>query len=123
MRMDPAIDQLRIDFQPGSLMVLNVILGILMFGVALDIKVERDPRGPASRLNGSSIIALQGHQSLSSGGNLSKIFHIAPISAAADANHRPGQTLLQRKCSIELRDLGQFSRRGAESQRKVGSLC
>ena len=79
MRMDPAIDQLRIDFQPGSLMVLNVILGILMFGVALDIRVERDPRGPASRLNGSSIIALQGTEVLlSSGGNLSKIFHIEP---------------------------------------------
>jgi bile acid:Na+ symporter, BASS family len=50
--MDSAIDQLRIQFEPGSLIVLNIILGILMFGVALDIKVDdfrrlaKAPKGP-----------------------------------------------------------------------------
>lgn len=50
--MDGAIDQLHLNFSPGSLVSLNVILGLLMFGVALDIRVEdfrrilRDPRGP-----------------------------------------------------------------------------
>jgi bile acid:Na+ symporter, BASS family len=50
--MDPAIDQLRIHFEPGSLLVLNIILAILMFGVALDIKVgdfrrlAKNPKGP-----------------------------------------------------------------------------
>ena len=47
-----ALDQLQISFDPRSLLVLNAILGTLMFGVALDIKVAdfrriaRDPRGP-----------------------------------------------------------------------------
>jgi len=48
----PEIDSIRLNFEPQSLVVLNVILGILMFGVALDIKFDdfrrivRDPRGP-----------------------------------------------------------------------------
>ena len=50
--MDSGIDQIRLAFNPASLMVLNIILGVLMFGVALDIKVAdfrriiKDPRGP-----------------------------------------------------------------------------
>jgi len=50
--MEPGIDEIRLAFNPASLMILNVILGVLMFGVALDIKVAdfrriaRDPRGP-----------------------------------------------------------------------------
>lgn len=50
--MEPAVDQLHLNFSPGSLTILNVILGLLMFGVALDIRVDdfrrilRDPRGP-----------------------------------------------------------------------------
>jgi BASS family bile acid:Na+ symporter len=50
--VNPAIDTIRLNFEPESLVVLNVILGILMFGVALDIKFDdfrrivRDPRGP-----------------------------------------------------------------------------
>lgn len=50
--MDAGIDQIHLAFNPASLMILNVILGVLMFGVALDIKVAdfrriaRDPRGP-----------------------------------------------------------------------------
>ena len=50
--MDPAVDQIRLSFDGGSLILLNVILGLLMLGVALDIRVAdfvrivRDPRGP-----------------------------------------------------------------------------
>jgi BASS family bile acid:Na+ symporter len=50
--MNPSIDQLELNFDPGSLLVLNVILAILMFGVALDLRVAdfrrlaKDPRGP-----------------------------------------------------------------------------
>lgn len=50
--MDPAVDQIRLSFDSGSLILLNVILGVLMLGVALDIRVAdfvrivRDPRGP-----------------------------------------------------------------------------
>jgi BASS family bile acid:Na+ symporter len=46
------VDQIRLAFSPSSLMALNVILGVLMFGVALDIRVGdfkrlgKDPRGP-----------------------------------------------------------------------------
>lgn len=63
MNLDPAIDLLRIQFQPASLIVLNAILGILMFGVALDIKLDdfrrlaKDPKGPLLGLGGMAIVA------------------------------------------------------------------
>jgi bile acid:Na+ symporter, BASS family len=47
-----SIDQIKLNFNPGDLLVLNVILGLVMFGVALDLKwedfrrVAREPRGP-----------------------------------------------------------------------------
>jgi len=47
------IDQVELRFDAGSLGLLNVILGFVMFGVALDLKVEhfkralRSPKGPA----------------------------------------------------------------------------
>ncbi len=47
-----AIDQVRLNFNPATLAVLNALIGLIMFGVALDIRVEdfkrvvRDPRGP-----------------------------------------------------------------------------
>ncbi|MCB9640504.1 MAG: bile acid:sodium symporter family protein [Myxococcales bacterium] len=34
------LDQIHLNFNPQSLMVLNVVLGLVMFGVALDLKVE-----------------------------------------------------------------------------------
>jgi BASS family bile acid:Na+ symporter len=46
------IDQVHLNFSPGSLVLLNVVLGFVMFGVALDIRGEdfrrvvRSPRGP-----------------------------------------------------------------------------
>ena len=47
-----SIDQANVQFSPDSLFVLNLILGFIMFGVALELKVEdfqrviRQPRGP-----------------------------------------------------------------------------
>jgi bile acid:Na+ symporter, BASS family len=47
------IDQVELRFDAGSLGLLNVILGLVMFGVALDLKVDdfkralRSPKGPA----------------------------------------------------------------------------
>ena len=46
------IDEIKLAFNPQNLLALNIILGVLMFGVALDIRVAdfvriaRDPRGP-----------------------------------------------------------------------------
>jgi BASS family bile acid:Na+ symporter len=50
--VDPALDAIRLDFDPASLLALNIILALLMFGVALDLRwsdfraVARAPRGP-----------------------------------------------------------------------------
>lgn len=50
--MDFALDAIRLDFEPGKLLALNIILAILMFGVALDLQwkdfqaVARAPKGP-----------------------------------------------------------------------------
>ena len=47
-----AIDQVRLSFDPTSLTVLGGVLGLVMFGVALDLRladfrrVVREPRGP-----------------------------------------------------------------------------
>lgn len=47
-----AVDQVQLNFNAATLTVLNVLIGLIMFGVALDIRVEdfkrlaRDPRGP-----------------------------------------------------------------------------
>jgi bile acid:Na+ symporter, BASS family len=34
-----AVDDVRLNFDPGSLLVLNIALGVIMFGVALDVRV------------------------------------------------------------------------------------
>lgn len=50
--MDYALDAIRLNLEPGNLLALNVILALLMFGVALDLRVEdfravaKAPRGP-----------------------------------------------------------------------------
>jgi BASS family bile acid:Na+ symporter len=51
--MDAAsIDQLRLNFSPQTLTALNVVIGLMMFGMAIDIRVAdfvavaRAPRGP-----------------------------------------------------------------------------
>ncbi len=38
--MNSSIDQVQLQFEASSLIVLNVILGLVMFGVALDLKVS-----------------------------------------------------------------------------------
>jgi len=37
-RMD-AVDQVQLNFNPATLAVLNILIGLIMFGVALDIRV------------------------------------------------------------------------------------
>ena len=50
--MDFALDAIQLDFEPGKLLALNIILAVLMFGVALDLRladfraVLRAPKGP-----------------------------------------------------------------------------
>jgi BASS family bile acid:Na+ symporter len=50
-RVDP-VDSVLLNFNPTTLTLLNVLIGLIMFGVALDIRVEdfrriaHDPRGP-----------------------------------------------------------------------------
>lgn len=47
-----AVDQVQLNFNPTTLALLNALIGLIMFGVALDIRVDdfkrvvRDPRGP-----------------------------------------------------------------------------
>jgi BASS family bile acid:Na+ symporter len=47
-----SIDQVQLNFNPATLTLLNALIGLIMFGVALDIRADdfkrvvRDPRGP-----------------------------------------------------------------------------
>jgi bile acid:Na+ symporter, BASS family len=47
------IDSVRLNFSPGTLLLLNAVIGLMMFGMALDMKLDdfrrvvRSPRGPA----------------------------------------------------------------------------
>ncbi|MCB1174718.1 MAG: bile acid:sodium symporter family protein [Leptospiraceae bacterium] len=47
-----SIDQIALNFNPASLVLLNVVLGLVMFGVALDLRwsafesILKNPRGP-----------------------------------------------------------------------------
>ena len=59
--MDP-VDAAVLNFNPTTLTILNVLIGFIMFGVALDIRVEdfrrilRDPRGPAIGLTAQFLL-------------------------------------------------------------------
>jgi bile acid:Na+ symporter, BASS family len=50
--MENAIDQVMLNFSPQGLLALNIILGLILFGIALDIHVDdfrrvaREPKGP-----------------------------------------------------------------------------
>ncbi len=56
------IDQVALSFDESTLLLLNVLIGLIMFGVALDIRVEdfkrviRDPRGPLIGLGAQFIL-------------------------------------------------------------------
>jgi len=47
-----AVDQVQLNFDPATPTVLNILIGLIMFGVALDVRIDdfkrviRDPRGP-----------------------------------------------------------------------------
>ena len=57
-----AVDQVQLNFNPATLAALNVLIGLIMFGVALDIRVDdfkrvvRDPRGPMIGLTAQFIL-------------------------------------------------------------------
>ncbi len=56
------IDQVQLNFNSTTLTLLNVLIGLIMFGVALDIRTEdfkrvvRDPRGPLIGLGAQFIL-------------------------------------------------------------------
>lgn len=56
------IDDVQLNFDPGSLLVLNVILGLVMFGVALELtpqsfrNIVKDPRGTAVGLSSQLLV-------------------------------------------------------------------
>ncbi len=61
--MDPSqIDQIRLNFNPQSLTALNVLIGLMMFGMALDIRLDdfrrviRSPRGPLIGLGAQFVL-------------------------------------------------------------------
>ncbi len=61
--MDPeAVDQISLNFNPGTLVALNAVIGLMMFGMALDLKLEdfkrilRAPKGPAIGLGAQFIL-------------------------------------------------------------------
>ena len=56
--MDPvAIDQVQLNFNPTGLMIINGAIGLMMLGVALELKFE-DFCVPSSMLMFSSVIDL-----------------------------------------------------------------
>ena len=61
--MDPAaIDQIHLNFNQTGLLVLNLVIGLMMFGMALDMKLEdfrrvvRSPKGPAIGLGAQFLL-------------------------------------------------------------------
>lgn len=56
------IDQAELNFNTTTLTILNVVIGLIMFGVALDLRVEdfkrigRDPRGPLIGMLGQFVL-------------------------------------------------------------------
>jgi len=57
-----AIDQISLNFNQSGLMALNAVIGLMMYGVALDMKLEdfkrviRSPKGPAIGLGAQFIL-------------------------------------------------------------------
>jgi bile acid:Na+ symporter, BASS family len=61
--MDPTvIDQISLNFNKGGLLALNAVIGLMMYGMALDMKLEdfkrvaRSPKGPAIGLGAQFIL-------------------------------------------------------------------
>lgn len=117
-----AIDQIQLNFNPAALQFLNIVIALVMFGVALDLKVEdfkrvvRAPRAPLIGLASQFfvmpafatliLIILQPHPSLAlgiilvaacPGGNVSNFFtSLAGGNAALSVSMSAISTL----CSI-----------------------
>ena len=57
-----AIDQIRLNFNQGGLLALNLVIGLMMFGMALDMRLEdfkrvaRAPKGPAIGLGAQFVL-------------------------------------------------------------------
>ena len=57
-----AVDAIRLNFNEGGLLALNAVIGLMMFGMALDLKLEdfkricRSPKGPAIGLGAQFIL-------------------------------------------------------------------
>ncbi len=57
-----SVDHIKINFNPDSLVFLNAVIGIIMFGIALDIKVEdfkrvlKKPRAPLIGMLGQFVL-------------------------------------------------------------------
>ena len=61
--MDPAaIDAIRLNFQPRDLVLINAVIGLMMFGMSLDLKAEdfkriaRAPKAPAIGLGAQFLL-------------------------------------------------------------------
>lgn len=61
--MDPAaVDQIHLNFNQGGLLALNAVIGLMMYGMALDMRLSdfkrviRSPRGPAIGLGAQFIL-------------------------------------------------------------------
>jgi bile acid:Na+ symporter, BASS family len=60
--MPTSIDQVQLNFNAAGLVTLNLILGLVMFGVALDLTIEdfrrvvRSPKGPAIGLTAQFVL-------------------------------------------------------------------
>jgi BASS family bile acid:Na+ symporter len=61
--MDPsAIDQIRLNFSPQSILTMNIVIGLMMLGVALELKLEDfkrifvSPKAPAIGLGAQFIL-------------------------------------------------------------------
>jgi bile acid:Na+ symporter, BASS family len=61
--MDPsAIDQIRLNFSPQSILAMNIVIGLMMLGVALELKIEDfkrifvSPKAPAIGLASQFIL-------------------------------------------------------------------
>jgi BASS family bile acid:Na+ symporter len=57
-----AVDQIHLNFSQGGLLALNAVIGLMMYGMALDMKLEdfrrvlRSPKGPAIGLGAQFIL-------------------------------------------------------------------
>ncbi len=61
--MNPeAVDQIHLNFNPQSLLLINAVIGLMMYGMALDLKLDdfwriaRSPKGPAIGLGAQFLL-------------------------------------------------------------------